>query len=82
MDYLGASVCETSELCSGLQARALAHRDSIAAPSPGFSFNRKQEVSDGLCALEAHQHPRENVNLKLGIALRIPSVVGPTETRV
>lgn len=82
MDCLGASVCEADELCGGLQARAPAHHDSIAAPSPGFSFDRKREVSDGLCATQAQQHPGGNVNLKLGSVLRIPSVVRPTETRV
>lgn len=62
--------------------RAPAYHHSIAPPLPKFCFDRKQEAVDGLCAPEDRENPSENVNLKLGGAFRIPSVVRLTKTRV
>lgn len=71
MDCLYASVCETCKLCAGLQVRELAHHSSIAALYLRFLLieSRRCQVES---ALEAHQHPRENVNLEWEVLSGFP----------
>lgn len=66
-----ASVCETSKLCAELQVRALAHHSSITVILLGFLLieSRRSQVDS---ALEAHQHPKENVNLRWEVLLGFP----------
>lgn len=71
MDCLSASLSETCKLCAGLQVSALAQHSSIAALHLGFLLieSRRCQVDS---ALEAHQHPRENMNLKWEVLSGFP----------